>query len=186
MATVQDWAVVAFFFCLSVVIGSIVWWSWRNGISPMPTSHKAKRCLFAHLPSKCTGNIYELGSGWGTLVFSLAKQYPNCQVIGLETSPFPFMVSKILLLFKRLPNVHLKRRDFFSISLKEASLVVCYLYPKAMQKLKIKFEKELAPGTWVISNTFSVPGWVPLAIYEVNDLYRSKIYVYQWQSLNWQ
>lgn len=47
---------------LSVVIGSL----W-NGISPMPTSSKAKYCLFEALPLQIDGKIYELGSGWGRL-----------------------------------------------------------------------------------------------------------------------
>jgi len=31
----------------------------------------------------------------------------------------------------------------------------------------------------VISNTFAIPGWKPISIYELDDMYRTKIYVYR-------
>lgn len=169
------------FLFLILIIGSIVFWSLRNGISPMPTSPKVKQCLLAHLPHlENRGVIYELGSGWGTLAFPLAERFPDYPVIGLETSLVPFVVSKWFLMFKKAPQLRLERKDFFSISLKNATMLVCYLYPEAMRKLKTKFEMELQPGTWVISNTFAIPGWDPLEMYEVDDLYHTKIYLYRW------
>lgn len=158
---------------------SIVLWSWWNGISPMPTSPKAKRCLLSVLPQKIEGNVVELGSGWGTLLFPLARKYPHCRVSGYETSPLPFFWTKSLFLLKPSPNLFLYRKDFFDISLEDNALIVCYLYPGAMRRLKDKFEKELKPGTWVISNTFAIPGWQPQQVAEINDLYFTKIYVYR-------
>lgn len=168
------------FFILLFSAVSIIVWSVRNGIAPMPTSPKAKKILLAKaLPHEIQGPIFELGSGWGTLVFPLAKQFPLSQVTGYESSLIPYGVSKIVSFFFRQKNLRLARRDFFQEDLHEAALVVCYLYPGAMSKLKLKFEKELQPGTWVISNTFAIPGWYPIHVYEVNDLYRSKILVYK-------
>ena len=144
----------------------------------MPSSLKAKRCLLSALPQPLHGKIYELGTGWGTLLFPLARQYPDCQVVGFETSPIPYLVSRIRQLYCRLPNVVLERRDFFSVLYGDADLIVCYLYPGAMRKLQVKFDRELKPGTWVVSNTFALPGWTPVSVIEVRDLYYSKIYVY--------
>ncbi|MEI8125423.1 MAG: class I SAM-dependent methyltransferase [Parachlamydiaceae bacterium] len=172
---------VSIFFlliCLSVVT-FIVYWSWLNGISPMPTSSKAKKTLLKALPPGVRGNVYELGSGWGTLVFPLATHYPYSRIIGHETSPIPYLVSKMWLVISRAPNVTLKRQSFHCVRLDDASLIVCYLYPKAMSQLRLKFEDELKPGTWIVSNTFAIPGWAPETIVEVEDLYRTKIYLYQ-------
>lgn len=164
---------------LAGIVLSVVYWSLRNGISPMPTSPKAKRCLLSVLPDKLEGTLYELGSGWGTLLFSLAEKYPQSFAVGIENSHLPFWASRTLLKFRRLPNVRLLRKDFFDVPLEEAGLVVCYLFPGAMSRLKEKFEKELRPGTWVVSNTFAVPGWTPVDVVDVRDLYRSKIYLYR-------
>ena len=170
---------VGFFLLLVLALLSIVFWSWRNGISPMPTSSKVKKRLLISLPEEVEGDIFELGSGWGTLAFPLARRFPNCQVNAYETSFVPFLFTKLRHRLNPLSNLIFYRQDFFTVPLGDASLIVCYLYPEAMRQLKIKFEKELKPGTWVVSNTFGVPGWKPVKIDEVDDLYRTKIYAYQ-------
>lgn len=160
------------------VLISVVWWTIRNGISPMPTSSKVKKSLFGKLPNPVEGTVYELGSGWGTLLMPLGKIYASNSVVGIESSPVPYWVSKIWLSLAREPNVKVKRRDFFSEDLSEGGLVVCYLYPGAMPRLQAKLEKELKPGTWVISHTFAIPGWKPEETHFVDDLYHTKIYIY--------
>lgn len=159
-----------------LILLSIVIWSILNGIAPMPSSPKAKQALLKALPPTLTGVAYELGAGWGTLLIPLSRHYE--QVVGFETSPFPFLVARARMILETLSNVKLYRRDFFKANLQDAGLIVCYLYPKAMARLKGKFEQELRPGTWVISNTFAIPGWEPDQVIEVGDLYRTKIYVY--------
>lgn len=177
---ILQWAgIVCALAVASYILISIVIWSWRNGISPMPTSRKAKRCLLELLPKEVQGDIFELGSGWGTLAFPLARRYPHCKVVGYETSPVPFWFSKLRQVFARTPNLHLQHHDFFQEPLHEASLLVCYLYPGAMRQLKVKLAQELRPGTVVISNTFSIPGWKAEEIREVGDIYYTKVYLYR-------
>lgn len=167
------------FVLLLWILGSIVVWSIRNGISPMPTSLKAKRKLLHCIPVELQGPVYELGSGWGTLAIPIAQKLPKCQVVGYETSPVPFFVSMVRKRLSHLNNLTLHKKDFFKESIDDAALVVCYLYPGAMRKLKKKFQNELKPGTLVISNTFAIPGWVPEKVVEVEDLYKTKIYIYR-------
>lgn len=176
---IETLVIVAFIVFLCWVLLSIVVWSYRNGITPTPTSRKAKKNLMKALPATIKGNIYELGSGWGTLALPLARSYPNCHVIAFESSPLPFFVSKLRKMFANVPNLKLLRRNFFEEDLSDASLIVCYLYPGAMRKLKEKFQKELKPGTRIVSNTFAIPGWQPEAVHEVGDLYHTKIYMYR-------
>ena len=96
-----------------------------------------------------------------------------------ELSPLPYLFSWIVNKICPKHNLCFERVDFFEKDLTDAGLVVCYLYPGAMARLKSKFDKELKPGTWVISNTFAVPGWHPVKIVEVADLYHTKIYLYR-------
>jgi len=145
----------------------------------MPSSHKAKQAILSLLPDEFQGNIYELGSGWGTLLVHLAMKFPDSQVLGFETSPLPYYLSKLRLQGKNNSNVSVVKLDFFSMPLGEADLIVCYLYPGAMSRLKSKFETELKPGTLIVSNTFAIPGWTPEKVIEVNDLYKTKVYLYR-------
>lgn len=158
---------------------SIAFWSLRTGITPMPSSPKAKRAFLKALPPSISGEVYDLGAGWGTLLMPLAHLYPYAKTVGFETSFIPYYFTHCRIAFKGLKNVHLIRQDFFNVSLEEAGLIVCYLYPGAMHRLKPKFEAELKPGTWIMSNTFAIPGWHPLYTVEVGDLYKTKIFVYR-------
>ncbi|HEV8053089.1 MAG TPA: SAM-dependent methyltransferase [Parachlamydiaceae bacterium] len=179
-ADIFEWTkIILLILPLIAILLSLVAWTIINGISPMPTSAKAKSCMLSLLPPEFHGKIYELGSGWGTLLFPIARRYPDSQIIGFETSHIPFWFSSLCLKVTKCSNVKLYRKDFFSVDLSDASLVVCYLYPGAMKKLKSKFESELQPGTYVISNTFAVPGWIPEKKMDAGDLYHNNIYLYR-------
>jgi trans-aconitate methyltransferase len=158
---------------------SIVAWAIKNGIGPMPTSPKQKQGLMSSLPTNLQGKVFDLGSGWGTLAIPLAKKLPECEVIGYESSPVPYFFSRILQFILKYPNLRFYKRDVLQIPLNDASLIICYLHPAAMKKLKPKLENELKKGTTVITNTFVVPGWMPENVVEANDIYRSKIYTYR-------
>ncbi len=173
--------IIAFTFLalLLFVLSSIVWWTVANGISPMPTTGKAKNALLDHLPKNPVGPIYELGSGWGTLLIPLARMHPHIRVIGYESSPIPFYISWFWMRLFGINNISLFKDDFFKADLSNASVIICYLYPGAMYRLKDKFENELRSGTIVISNTFAVPGWHPLETIKTQDFYQTKIYLYK-------
>ncbi len=124
------------------------------------------------------GVLYELGSGWGHLLFALSGKYPDRQIIGYETSLIPYIVSKVWMFCSFRKNVKIFRKDFRKAPLKNAGAIVCYLYPQGMGKLKKQLESSLASGTVVASHVFAIPDWKPLQVINVKDLYFSKIYVY--------
>ncbi len=162
---------------------SILFWTFKNGISPSPTSPKQKKAIMdliqSEIPKNLKKDILELGSGFLTLAIPVAKLFPDTKVIAYETSLVPYLISKIYIYFFKLPNINLIRKDFFRSDLKNAGLIICYLYPKAMDNLKIKFENELVKGTFIVSNTFAVPDLKPIKTFIVNDLYQTKIYLYK-------
>lgn len=166
---------VVFVCFIAVILLLIVIWTVKAGISPMPTLAKVKQSLLNALPATFEGSIVELGSGWGTLARPLAQKYPQSTVTGYEISPVPYFISKLT---GRESNLCYVRQDFFQADLSQASLVVCYLYPAAMKRLKAKFEKELKKGSLIVSHTFAIPGWTPEKAIEVDDLYKTKIYFY--------
>lgn len=175
-----------FFLILLCLVSfvSIIYWTIKNGISPMPTSPKVKKAFLQiiekSIPKDLNGDIYELGSGFLTLGLPLARIFPNNKIICLETSTIPSIYSRVLNYFLKYKNLDVRNEDFFNVNLNQASLVVCYLYPKAMEKLKAKFENELQDGTYIMSNTFSIPGWTPVKQVIVDDLYKTHIYLYRY------
>ncbi len=162
-------------FIFIAVFLSIIIWTIRNGISPMPTSPKVMHKMKELLPPIHSGAIAELGSGWGHVALMLARHYPHLQVIGYETSPVPYFFSKLLQKCFRQKNLRFIRRDFFNESLDGVALCVCYLYPQAMARLREMFANK---KLFVLTHTFSIPGWVPSKTCVVKDIYHTAIYLY--------
>jgi len=173
---------IAAAFAALVSIGalSVIFCTLRFGIGPVPSSPKVRDAVIelagAH---EIRGAMYELGAGWGTLAWALAQRFPHAAVIAYEISPVPYAFMRLRTRFFPRANVQIRRADFHRASLAGASLVVCYLFPGAMHKLRPKLEAELCSGTPVISSTFAVSGWTPFRVVEVADLYHTKVYEYR-------
>ncbi len=164
---------VATLSILFVTLFLLLLFTWKNGVSPMPTSQKIRNVLLKNLPELNGGTIIELGSGWGNLLFPLSKKYTNCSIIGFENSPIPYLFSSFL---NHSKNLKIMRNDFFEKSLQDANLIVCYLFPASMERLKEKLERELRPGTHVVSHTYEIPTWKPRKTISVDS---SMIYLYE-------
>lgn len=159
--------------------GSIIWYTLRTGISPMPSSRKARKTMHRLMPSRMVGTIYELGSGWGGVAIAMAKKYPEHKVIGYELSPLPLALARARARIGGYRNLAFRQADYMTADLRDAGLVVCYLFPEGMKALSEKFTRELPDGTTVVSNTFRLPGWQPDETVTVPDIYKTPIYRYQ-------
>ena len=166
------------FVVVLISVFLIIIYSLRVGISPVPSTKAVQEIVLDAIPSTQKGEIFELGSGWGSLLFPLAEHCQDAVVTGIEISPVPLLFTKIRQFFHSSQNIIIKRENFYNISLNNATIVVCYLFPRAMRELKEKFERELQSGTMVVSNTFAIPHWKPYAVIELQDLYHTKIYIY--------
>ena len=159
---------------------SVLFFAIRNGIGPVPTSRKVRKAVLESLPQTPAGTVvYELGAGWGSLLFPLSRSLPHCTLIGIENSPLPFLWCWLRCKLGRHHNVKIVYANIYRADLRAAAGVVCYLYPGAMKKLETKFQEELPRGCWVLSHTFALPTTAPLTTLEASDLYRSKVYVYR-------
>jgi len=158
-----------------VVIAVVFAYTMKTGISPVPTSPRVKRAVLKSVPDDMHGTVYELGSGWGTLAIPLAKRFPDRVVVGYEISPLPWAFSRLWQAIAGVPNLSLRRTDFRNVYIADAGLVVCYLFPSAMEALRLKFEAELRPGTVIVSNFFAIRGWEAESERTAEDLYASKV-----------
>ncbi len=120
--------------------------------------------------------FYELGCGTGRMMIAFSKQ-ANIRVIGFELSPLFYIFSLLNLKIHRVKNYELYLKDFFGANLNKADIVFCFLMPKALAKLRSKFEKELKPGAKIISPGFKIKGWHPYLV--IKDSKNLPVYFYR-------
>ncbi|MCW8952033.1 MAG: hypothetical protein OQJ87_00970 [Rhodospirillales bacterium] len=169
-------------FALSLAllaIAVVLVYTIRTGAPPTPTSPKVRRALIDTIPPVGGDVICELGAGWGSLAFPLARRFPKSTVIAYELSPLPWLFIHIRRALSGPENLIVRHADFLGADLTDADIVVCYLGRTVMERLKPKLERELRDGSVVVSHTFAMTGWTAESEKRANDLYASPILVYR-------
>ncbi len=169
--------------CLLFAGLSIILTSMKTGISPVPSTGEARKAILSAVENSGAGPVMDLGSGWGTLVVALARQYPNRQIIGYELSWVPWAFSSIRKYIFQLHNLTLSRQDFRYADLSRTSVIVCYLFTGGMMSLQEKLAQETHGEIRIVSSTFALPSGNPTNITRLNDMYRTRIYVYQYAAV---
>lgn len=181
---VFDMALVLLVLVASI---SIVWTTLSAGMSPMPSSKKARDAMIHLLESAGEGGgaeaeswpIIDLGSGWGSLIIRLAVKYPSRQVVGYELSFLPWLVTVIITKLLGLKNITVYRQDFLKADLSACSVMVCYLFPAGMAALEAKLTTDETKTQYLISNNFALPSLTAEKTIHLNDFYKSPVYRYR-------
>ncbi|MBB4284636.1 class I SAM-dependent methyltransferase [Roseospira goensis] len=183
-ADLGDVGGVALLTAVLIAVALVVAWTVRLGAPPWPSAPRARRALLAAAPpaAEIRGDILELGCGWGGLALALAARYPERRVIAVELSPVPWAVARLRARAARVENLEVRRADLHRVDLSRAGLVVCYLHRAAMTRLADRLEREAPAGVWVVSNTFGLGTWRPLARHPVGDLYGTEVLLYRQDS----
>jgi len=113
--------------------------------------------------------LFDLGCGDGRVIIYAAQKY-GARAVGIEMSDR--LVKEA---FQKVHEAGLEKSveviqgDLMGIDLGEADVVTLYLTSSGNEKLKPKLERELKPGTRVISHDFEVYGWKPLRVEKITD-----------------
>lgn len=104
-------------------------------------------------------DVVDLGSGDGRFV--LAASRLSKSATGIEHNPYLTLYSRFMAVISTNGVVKFKQKSYFKEDLSKYDVVFCYLFPGHMEKLREKFEKELKPGSRIVTNTFTIKGWKP-------------------------
>jgi SAM-dependent methyltransferase len=113
--------------------------------------------------------VYDLGSGDGRTPIAAAKEH-GARGVGVEFNP------KLVALSRQnaeqagvADRVRFINADLFQTDISEATVVTLYLLSSLNQKLLPKLQRELKPGTRIVSHAFSMgEDWKPDAERTVN------------------
>jgi SAM-dependent methyltransferase len=100
--------------------------------------------------------VYDLGCGDGTALITAAKEF-GARGVGVEIDPIRYWIARIRVLINGLSGkITIVRKNFFEVDVSEASVVIMYLIPKTLNRLKPKLVKELKPGSRLITFVYRV------------------------------
>ena len=131
--------------------------AWRD--APLfPTPYHALKGLPSQAPLPLGARILDAGSGLGDGLKALRHAYPAAQLEGLEWS-WPLR----LLCALRCPWAYVRRADMWAEDWSPYRMVYLFQRPESMARAAAKAQAELAPGTWLVSLEFALPGVLPSA-----------------------
>ncbi len=131
--------------------------AWRD--APLfPTPHHALQGLAAQAPLAPGARVLDAGCGLGDGLLALRQAYPGARIEGVEWS-WPLR----LLCALRCPWARVRRGDMWRADWSGYQLVYLFQRPESMARAAAKAQAEMAPGSWLVSLEFAVPGVLPQA-----------------------
>jgi SAM-dependent methyltransferase len=163
-----------------LVAGVSVAWSATPPIVPAPQT-RTPDVIFVATPqpvvdrmltlAKVTSKdvVYDLGCGDGRIVITAAKRY-GARGVGVDIDPARITESIANAKAAGVSDkVRFVTEDLFQTDLHEATVVMLYLLPSLNDRLRPKLQRELRPGSRIVSNSFAMRGWKPTKTATVGD-----------------
>lgn len=121
-----------------------------------PTPRHALQPLAAALPLPAGARVLDAGCGLGHGLLALRHAWPLARVCGVEWSLPMAWVCRLRCRFAQVV-----RGDMWAQRWGDFDVVYLFQRPESMARAFAKAKKELAPGAWLLSLEFEVPGVVP-------------------------
>ena len=108
-------------------------------------------------------SFLDIGAGTGTVLAAIAQSHPNATVQGIERAPLPWLIAYL----RAMPGAwryRVRWGNLWSTDLSRHDVVYAYLSPAPMSSLWEKAQREMRPGSVLVSFRFIIPGVVPCAM----------------------
>lgn len=151
--------------------------AWRDA-PVFPTPKGALRELATRLPLPPAAQVLDAGCGMGDGLIALREAYPQAALQGIEWSRLWRVVAAL-----RCRWALVQQGDMWAPSWSPYALVYVFQRPESMARAWDKAQREMRPGTWLVSLEFAVcdahgqprpahdqlmlPGGRPIWVYQV-------------------
>jgi SAM-dependent methyltransferase len=155
---------------------------WTGGeASFIPTPMEVAERMLDMAQVGASDVVYDLGSGDGRIVISAAEKY-GARGVGIEIDPK--LVERSREEAKRRGVSHLvefRVGDIRKADVSEATVVMLYLTADMNLELRPAFERQLKPGTRVVSHDHAMDGWTPARVETVAGTWYHDHRIYLWE-----
>lgn len=146
---------LAFIFLLS-----LYWSTFRTQVPFYPSGPKVWRAVAELIAQQPGVRLVDIGSGLGGLVLDLARRRPDGQFEGIELAPLPWLISRLRAQLAG-SGARFLRGDYEALDFGQYDVVFAYLSPAAMAALWRKAEREMLPGSMLLSYEFKIAARAP-------------------------
>lgn len=150
-------------------LASTVW-----GAPWVPSSLRTVRKMLDMAQLQPDEKLVDLGAGDGRIVILAARSY-HARAEGVEIDPLRWLFANLLIRVLGLGDrAHVHLGNMFDFNFSDADVVCLYLLQSTNQRLKARLAEQLKPGARVVSHSFSISDWAPIALDD-----RGGIFVYE-------
>jgi SAM-dependent methyltransferase len=145
----------AAFLAIFLFLLLLYWSTFRTQVPYYPSGRRVWEEVARQLPAGRPLRIVDIGSGLGGLVLDLARRRPDCEVVGIELAPLPWLASHLRALATR-SRARFLLGDYENLNFGNYDVVFAYLSPAAMGRLWHKAKAEMQPGSVLLSYEFII------------------------------
>ncbi len=174
-------ALLGFLILLIIAVVLTVGMHLFVGVPYVPTPMWVVRAMVAAARLRDGEIVYDLGAGDGRIVMEAKRVCAGISATGCELVPTIWALGAVRRMWKR-SDINWKCCSVFSLDLRDADVIFLYMTPEFLKRLLPKFQRELQPGTRIISHTFALPGLEGGQRIEYHEGRRSAVFhVYVWK-----
>ena len=127
----------------------------------VPTPDEVVEAMLKLAEVSASDTVYDLGCGDGRIVVMAAKKF-GANSVGIDIDPDRIKEANETAAKNDVTGkVKFIEQDLFAADIKAATVVTLYLLTTVNMKLRPKLQKELKPGTRVVSHQFDMGDWKP-------------------------
>jgi SAM-dependent methyltransferase len=125
-----------------------------------PTSPEVVEAMLDLAGVKAGDVVYDLGCGDGRIVVAAAKR--GARAIGVDLDPQRIAEARENARKAGVADrVELRVEDLFQTDVRDATVVMLYLWPKVNLRLRPRLVEQLRPGARVVSHSHDMGTWIP-------------------------
>ena len=136
----------------------------------VPTRQEVVEAMLKMAGVKAGDLVYDLGCGDGRIVITAAQKF-GARGVGIDINPVRIAEARANAARAGVADrVEFRVGDLFEADIAAATVVTLYLLPEVNLRLKPKLQRDLKPGTRIVSHDFSMgDDWKPERVQKVGN-----------------
>lgn len=151
--------ILAFFTLMLLSIVVTLWLIYPRDAPWNTTSLRKVRKMLTMADVQPGEVVYDLGAGDGRVLFVAAREF-GARAVGIEIDALRCLLIRAGITLRGMGDrVRIIRGNFRDQDISGADVLAFYLLERTNDDMRDTFERDLRPGTRIVSNRFPIPGW---------------------------